>query len=95
METTAPPRDENIQQGLEELADQMLEPHAEVAPQKPAVTAEEIDEYMQEDALDPVEDSTQVAETVSENSVISSTEDAKQVTKKPRTRTSTRKPKAE
>lgn len=95
VETTAAQLDENIQQGLEELADQMLEPHAEVASQKPAVPAEEIDEYMLEDALEPVEDSTQVAETVSENPVTSSKETAKQVTKKPRTRTSTRKPKAE
>ena len=95
VETTAAQRDENIQQGLVELADQMLEPHAEVAPQKPAVSADEIDEYMLEDALEPVKDSTQMAETVSDNSVTSSKETARQVTKKPRTRTSTRKPKAE
>ncbi len=38
VETTAAQLDENIQQGLEELADQMLEPHAEVAPQKTCCT---------------------------------------------------------
>lgn len=73
----------------------MLEPHAEVAPQKPAVPAEEIDEYMLEDALEPVEDSTQVAETVSEKHAEPVNVSETKVTKKPRTRTTARKPKAE
>lgn len=87
--------DENIQQGLEELADQMLEPHAEVAPQKTAVPVEEADEYALEDDLDAVEDSTQVAETVSEKHAEPVNVSETKVTKKPTTRTTARKPKAE
>lgn len=87
--------DENIQQGLEELADQMLEPHAEVAPQKTAIPVEETDEYALEDDLDAVEDSTQVAETVSEKQAEPVKASETKVTKKPRTRTTARKPKAE
>ncbi|NNH01381.1 EcsC family protein [Acinetobacter sp. ANC 5414] len=44
-------QDERVEQGLEYLAGQMVEPHAQVEPQKPAITADEseLDEYAQEE----------------------------------------------
>ncbi|TCH62953.1 EcsC family protein [Acinetobacter sp. ANC 4862] len=44
-------QDERVEQGLEYLAGQMVEPHTQVEPQKPAITADEseLDEYAQEE----------------------------------------------
>jgi hypothetical protein len=44
-------KSERVEQGLEYLAEHMVEPHAQVEPQKPAITVDEpeIDEYMQAD----------------------------------------------
>lgn len=44
-------KDERVEQGLGYLAGKMVEPHAQVEPQKPAITADEfeLDEYAQED----------------------------------------------
>lgn len=44
-------KSERVEQGLEYLAEHMVEPHAQVEPQKPAITVDEpeIDEYTQAD----------------------------------------------
>lgn len=45
-------KDERVEQGLEYLAGQMVEPHAQVEPQKPAITLDEseMDEYAQDNS---------------------------------------------
>lgn len=61
-------KSERVEQGLEYLAEHMVEPHAQVEPQKPAITLDEpeIDDYAQADVQEIDAGSEQLAASQSE-----------------------------
>lgn len=79
------PTEERVQQGLEHLADQMVEPHAAVSPQQPALQAEEdlADLYATEQSnLEPENDESSVEIEAESDSKATDEPESKQVEKK-------------